>query len=485
MNLQEKCAKLLQELTEGIDAGDFADARTIPDKYTFAHLWALFQYTDALDGGREVYEQIFDLAVLHGKWAVQEKISKGERVKVAFLTISAAEWPAEEVYRLLERDERYESYVVVSPMPYDRDRSSMLQTYEQTCSHLKQSGHDVREIYDVQSDTGLGWEAIGGMPDVIIHLTSWYYSLLDICQIEDFPLKCLNCYIPYGFNIAENADRTYARCHVYDSAFTNFCFRVFVEAESSLLGYQSYGVLRGKNAVYSGYPKMDYFLDSRSFGDEEISEIWKVPAGIDPDKMKRVIIAPHHSILPSAGLAFATFHKNLWFLIYLAKKYTDKVSFLFKPHPNLRARVVQSQVFENVEAYDAYLEEWNKLPNARVMLEEDYRSAFATSDGMIMDSCSFVAEYTYVDKPFLFLRRDEQIFDPLGEIIMRAHYAEQGEDYFRIERFLQEVILEGKDTKREQRREIFCEELDYYSKNGCKASEYIYRDLCLELFGHY
>lgn len=482
MNLQEKSAQLLQELMDGIDAGDFANVETIPDKYSYAHLWALFRYVDVLDGGRELYEQMYDLAIWCGKSAVQEKVRKGERIKVAFLAISAAEWPAEEVYRLLERDERYESYVVVSTLPYDREKSSMLHTYMQTCSYFKQSGHDVRELYDVQTDTSLGWETIGGVPDVIIHLTPWYRALMDICQIENFSIKCLNCYIPYGFNIAENADRTHTRNFVFDSAFMNFCMRIYVETATSLAGYQAHEVLRGKNVIYSGYPKMDFFLEKRSWDTKNISKIWKIPAGRDASEMKKVIVAPHHSVTSSAGLAFATFHKNLYFLIYLAKKYADKVTFLFKPHPNLRARVVEAHVFDNTEVYDAYLEEWNKLPNARVMLEEDYRSAFATSDGMIMDSCSFIAEYMYVDKPLLFLKREGQAFNPLGEKIMQAHYTEWGEDYLAIERFLQEVILDGEDTKKTKRKEIYCEELDYYSKNGCKASDYIYRDLCQELF---
>ena len=181
MDLQEKGVQLIQELTEGIDVGDFASAEIIPDKYTYAHLWALYRYADVLDGGRALYEQIFDLVIRHGKSAVREKARKGEKIKVAFLAISAAEWPAEEVYRLLERDERYESYVVVSPLYYDRDKSSMLHTYMQTCSYFKQSGHEVREIYDARTDTSLGWETVGGVPDIIIHLTPWYRALLDTC----------------------------------------------------------------------------------------------------------------------------------------------------------------------------------------------------------------------------------------------------------------------------------------------------------------
>lgn len=482
MNLQEKCAQLLQELTKGFEVGDFSNVENIPSKYTYAHLWALLEYADALDGGRALYEQIYDLVIRHGKMAVQKKIRNGEKIKVAFLAISAAEWPAEEVYRLLEKDERFESFVVVSPLPYDRDRSSMLHTYMQTCSYLRQSGHDVREIYDVQTGVGLGWDTVGGMPDVVIHLTSWYRALLDICQIENFPIKCLNCYIPYGFNVAGNADGKYVRNGIYDSPFMNLCFRIYAESGDSLWGYQSYGVLRGKNVVYSGYPKMDFFLEKRLWDSRDIAEIWKIPAGQDPGKMKKVIVAPHHSVLSSAGLTFSTFHKNLFFFIYLAKKYADKVTFLFKPHPNLRARIVETHVFDTVEAYDAYLEEWNRLPNAQVMLEEDYRGAFATSDAMIMDSGSFIAEYLYADKPLLFLEREGQAFNSLGEKLMQAHYTARGEDYLGIEHFLEDIILKGMDRKKEKRRETYCRELDYYSENGCKASEYIYRDLCQKLF---
>lgn len=71
--------QLIQELMNGMDAGDFADVETIPDKYTYAHLWALFQYAEALDGGRDLYEYIFDLAVRHGKMSVQKKSVKAKK----------------------------------------------------------------------------------------------------------------------------------------------------------------------------------------------------------------------------------------------------------------------------------------------------------------------------------------------------------------------------------------------------------------------
>lgn len=481
MDFQQRCTQLIQELFQGIDAGDFANAESIPDRYTYAHLWALFLLADQLDGGKVLYEQLYDLAIQRGKLEIQHKIREGSKIKVAFLAISAAEWPTEEVYRLFEKDGRCECYAVVAPLLYDRAKECALETYRQTCDFLKQSGHDVREIYDAATERSMGWEKIGGMPDIVIHLMPWYQAMLTECQIENFPLKCINCYIPYGMYVADSADKEYSKMYTYNKTFMNFCFRIYTDSYTNLQGYQIYELLRGKNARYSGYSKMDYFYEKRKFEETELRKIWKMPAGTETDKIKKVIIAPHHTLLPSAGIAFATFQKNMYFWIYLAKKYADRVSFIFKPHPHLRARVVRAQVFESLEMYDAYLAEWNKLPNAKAVMEEDYRDIFASSDGMIMDSCSFIGEYLYVNKPLLFLKRNGQAFNSLGEKIIEAHYTEWGEDYMGIENFLQSVILEGRDTKKEEREKIFHEELDYYAQNGCGASEYIYRDLCHEL----
>ena len=142
----------------------------------------------------------------------------------------------------------------------------------------------------------------------------------------------------------------------------------------------------------SGYIKMDQLYRMKEWNEEEIREIWKIPAGKKADEMKRVIIAPHHSFMGYGGIKYSTFARNAWFLLYLAQKYQDKVSFIFKPHPNLRLRAVEAGVFENYEEYDRYVEEWNALPNAKVVQETDYLDIFATSDGMIMDSAIKEAE---------------------------------------------------------------------------------------------
>ena len=125
----------------------------------------------------------------------------------------------------------------------------------------------------------------------------------------------------------------------------------------------------------------------------------------------------------------------MYFWIYLAKKYENQISFIFKPHPNLRTRAIEAEVFRDAGDYERYIDLWEKLPNARVSAEESYLEIFATSDGMIMDSNSFLAEYMYVNKPLLFLTREEQTFNKLGRSIVDTYDQCDGRDYMGLKVF--------------------------------------------------
>ncbi len=476
-NWKTEHAKNVEELFAGIDAGDFNHAGEISDRYTWLHLYSLLRLADELDDGQELYRQIYDVAISHGRSCVRRKVQNGEKVRIVFLAISAAEWPAEDVYRLLAANDRVECDIVVVPL-MDRDVESRRDSYIQTRDCFVKNGYAVREIYDAESDTCLEWSDIGGVPDILIHLTTWFSASAQPCWPLSFPLRCIQLYIPYGIYVADSADGSFAVNCVYNCGFVNMMWRVYVDSEKNREGYQIYGLLKGKNTAFSGYAKMDPFYEKRKYSEEEIRSLWKIPEGQDAAKMKRVIIAPHHAIAGYGGILYSTFPRNAFFLLYLAKKYRDKVSFIYKPHPNLRLRAVEAGVFESYEAYDAYVREWDSLPNARVVNESSYMEIFETSDGMIMDSCSFIAEYLYVNKPLLFLKRNGQAFNRLGTELMKAYDTVWGEDYCAIESFLQDTIIGGRDERKTLRESVWKKHLDYASLNNCMASEYIYRDIC-------
>ena len=96
---------------------------------------------------------------------------------------------------------------------------------------------------------------------------------------------------------------------------------------------------------------------------------------------------------------------------------------------------------------------------------------------MIHDSCSFTAEYQYANRPMIYLTRDTQKFNKLGEEILKASYLVDGKDFEGIAALIQRVIIEGDDYKAAERKEIFDRYLNYPKFNGMLASEFIYRSI--------
>lgn len=475
MNQYEKYAGLANEVIEGITQGVFA-REIIPEKYTYEHLFSLFVMRRQLDGGSELYQVFYDWIMGHNEAKIKQKCARGEKITIVFLAISAAEWGAEKIYHMLKQDNRVECYVVVSPL-MDRDLESRRDGYYQNVDFFKRNGYEVRGRCNDEFNEVATWQELGGMPDIVIHSTSWFAALPAMYQVINFPLSCLNYYIPYGVYLAENDMGNYMEKIVYNSVFTNMMKRIYADSEKNLLGYQQHGLLHGKNVVYTGYAKLDYFYEKRIWSEEDIRKLWKIPDGIKCEDMKKVIIAPHHSLSEKAIVKFSTFSKNMWFLFDLARKYRNEISFVLKPHPNLRSKAVEEQVFESYEAYDAYIDEWNSLPNARVVQEDSYLEIFETSDGMILDSVSFLAEYMYVNKPLLFLTGKGQAFNALGKSLLEGIYTVNGEDFAGMEEFLQDVLLDGNDILKEKRTEIFTAELDYMNLKKCSASESVYNDI--------
>ncbi|MBR0060043.1 MAG: CDP-glycerol glycerophosphotransferase family protein, partial [Selenomonadaceae bacterium] len=199
---------------------------------------------------------------------------------------------------------------------------------------------------------------------------------------------------------------------------------------------------------------------------------------IRPDA-KKIIWATHHSIEANLRVSYATFQWNYKFMYEFAKSHPE-TSWVVKPHPNLFFKVIKEKVFPSVAAFDKYLKAWDDLPNAQVCTGAYYQSIFATSDGMVHDSASFIAEYQYVNKPMIYLTRETQTYNELGEEILNASYLVDGRDLNAIAAMIQKVIIEGDDYKAAERKAVFDKSLNYPEANGMLASEFIYKNIADE-----
>ena len=122
------------------------------------------------------------------------------------------------------------------------------------------------------------------------------------------------------------------------------------------------------------------------------------------------------------------------------------------------------------------------MPNAQVFTGAYYQDIFATSDGMIHDSISFIAEYQYTHKPMIYLLNNEQEeFTELGKKILDASYLVDGKNLEQIADTIQKIFIEGNDPLKYARQKVFDEELNYCRRNGMDASDFIYKTVAREL----
>ena len=177
---------------------------------------------------------------------------------------------------------------------------------------------------------------------------------------------------------------------------------------------------------------------------------------------------------------YATFQYNYKFFYEYAKAHQE-ISWVIKPHPNLFKSAAKTGLFPSEQAFEEYLKAWDNLPNAKLVTGAYYHDIFATSDGMILDSGSFIAEYQYTHKPMIFLTRDTQKFNALGDELMKITYRVDGRDLKGIAQMIQKIFIEGNDEMYDARLKFFDKYLDYVKANGMTASEYIYKNISDEL----
>lgn len=377
-----------------------------------------------------------------------------DRIKVAFLLINESIWKYERLYFLLKEDERFEPVVFVCPFK-SFGEEVMKKEMEQSYTHFKEQGYEVQktalktgEWLDVKAEFN---------PDLVFFTSPWL-STFQQYSINHF-LDVLTGYVPYGFNSS----------NLYDVHFNfdmqNFCWKVFCETSYHKQLAQQYSMRKGKNFVFTGYPGIDNLIDPNYTQ----KDVWKKQ---DKPK-KRIIWAPHHTIPTQSNLLdYATFFTFSEFMVEIAEKYKDQIQICFKPHPNLKGKLIKPEVW-GTEKTEAYYERWKALPNGQTA-EGNYLDLFLGSDALIHDSGSFLLEYLYVDNPVLFMINSEKVkeqFNQLGKKAlenMALGYVKED-----IVQFI-EAVLNEKDDFKAKRRQFVKENLSVPNGELASANMYTY-----------
>ena len=146
---QDEIVSCVTELLDGIDNNELSDLYEFK-KYKYKHLVALFLSKNIISGGNELYRYVYRMVNDLACKTVNGKYKNNEKVKVCFLAISAAEWPAERLYKYLYNDERFEVKVIPVPL-IGRDSEDRKRMYNQTYLFFQNEGYQVEKIYDTDT----------------------------------------------------------------------------------------------------------------------------------------------------------------------------------------------------------------------------------------------------------------------------------------------------------------------------------------------
>ena len=423
--------------------------KIFPTEYFYSMSYDYFNVLSSLlpkDDYNALMSNVFSLTVQH--------LRGKPKIKIGFVLYDSAMWCGDELYNRFANDERFETTIFLC-LRTDVDGELVQKNFVQGVEKFKSRGLNVVAVSEKNFPVPAH--------DVLIFLTPYMEVLPYAFQLSRLTLQTLIAYVPYALQSANNRV-------IYNNPTYYLSWKLFFDTQFHVNLLQRECRMGMPRGFFSGTPKTDAFYDNP----DALKFDWKVTR---PDA-KKIIWAPHWSI--SSGIRYATFAWNYKFMYEFAKAHPE-ISWVVKPHPMLLASAVGHGVFDSDEDFQAYLQAWNDLPNAKVFTGPYYQGLFATSDGMIMDCGSWIGEYQYTHKPMIFLTRDTQEFNDLGNALMKILYRVDGKNLNAIAALIKKIFVEGRDDLFDARMKFFDEHMNYIKANGMTAAQFIFKTIATEL----
>ena len=382
-----------------------------------------------------------------------KKISRKDKIKLGFVIIDSSQWSGDDLYNHFAKDSHFET-TIFNCLRADKVRNELVvKDFWRGVEQFKERGLNIVAV-DKPNDEKLPAQ------DVLFFLTPYEFVIPKSFRFNKLSLNTLVIHIPYSFSISVRTEA------FYNKAMFTIAWKMFLSSKIGLDVYRANNNMGLPRAVFSGYPRMDIFYSRNA----NFHFDWKMAQ----PNAKKIIYAPHWSI--NSVTKYATFQWNYKFMYEFAKNHPE-ISWVVKPHQALFFSSVRAKLFSSTKEYEEYLQMWDDLPNAQVYTGGYYQGLFATSDGMIHDSGSFIAEYQFVNKPMIFLTRAGEKFNALGEEILKASYLVDGKNFDAIAETIQKVFIEGKDDKAPLRKDVYMKYLNYPGYTGMLASNFIYKSI--------
>ena len=349
------------------------------------------------------------------------QIKGKQKIRVVFLAIHESVWKVDPVFKKMLEDPFFEPEILICPYTvYGEER--MLEDMQQAYNYFISKGYPVRKAREEDGS----WLKLSDIKPDIVFFTN-PHNLTRKEYYEDAYLNYLSCYVPYHHEVGSygnNIDQ-------YNQAFHNAMWFIFSSNQSSYNLFKTASAGKGTNVKVTGYPAMEELLGK--INENQYEDVWKTHDG-----KLRIIWAPHHTI-DSPELPYSNFLEYAEKFQKFALDNYENIIWSFKPHPILRSKLYNHKNWGKQKT-DNYYNFWHNQ-NFTQLDEGEYFDLFASSDIMIHDSGSFLAEYLYLRKPVLYLLSDSnqsKYYSEFGQEALNA--CEVANSFDDIERFIQKVL---------------------------------------------
>lgn len=423
-------------------------------------------YIIKLHRGRFLSEKAWKSYILQKHLLAVEKIKSRlenveEKLHIVFYVCEKSKWNCQKIYEILKKHPKVKLTFVLD----ENDVTSTEFISKDRAREINQKNYDFYRSIDgnvnrtFDDGTGLPFIKLEDInPDIIFFQQPWG-------KMGEYPAKllgkALGVYIPYFYIIMD-----WDEGHFNRVPFNYYLWKYFAQTKLHKQMHLKFDPLAEAQIVVTGYPKLDVFYEEIRV---EANVYWKV----NDSKVKRIVYAPHHSVGDS-NLKMSTFEYYYKEFLSLAKS-NPNFQWVYKPHPTILKSVVQFGIMSQDE-YLNYVKEWNNLPNSSVNEEGNYFDLFRTSDALITDSISFLAEYLPTKKPILQLMRDGSApLNQVGVELTRNYY--KATSFQEIQTFLENIVTLGNDNLKEERLKA----LDVVMPSAEEASQVIIQSIFTEI----
>lgn len=364
---------------------------------------------------------------------IRKKYAKSNKVNVLFLCFFTEHWMSlDSIYQALATDERFSTQIVTLP----RTTLKSLDKYEYARDNfqsISNMSYKVMSGYDWKKHKWLDVKML--KPDIIF-LNSPWENIPQRYKISELSKYALCVYLPYGFFLADIPRLQ------FDLPFHKYLWKFFLQTKLHLKIAEKYHSDDPDRCVTLGYPKFDQYQRKET-------DPWKLPRN---NNIKRIIWAPHWTLSGEYTHANSMFMELKDFIYDLVKS-NQNIELMIKPHPGLWDNLVHLKLMKQSEI-EQTKKKFSKLNNCHIYEGSNYIPYFKSSDGLILDSLSFIVEYLPTGKPIVFTGSDEtHQFNSIGKEIFSSLY--QTTDISYLKTLISKVIINEQDTKKKLRDEAF------------------------------